>query len=585
MNLSSFSVFHDCANELYRSPIGAVRTDGAVSLRVNVKDEEITACELVLFDDEKTDIINMYKTEGAFEATVYTPHDPCVLWYYFKLYKNGEYFFYGLPLNAKSGQGELSQSRPQAFQLTVFDKDFKTPEWFQNAVMYQIFPDRFAKSGETRGAEYHEKMGRRVRLHENWEDAPEYLPLPGERFYEPCDFFGGDVRGVIKKLPYLKDLGVTVIYLNPVFEAASNHRYDTADYLRIDPMLGDNEDFKELCAEADALGIKIMFDGVFSHTGADSVYFNKKGNYQSPGAYQGESSPYYKWYSFESFPDKYKCWWGFESLPEVNERDPSWQEHILGKVLPYWIGAGARGVRLDVADEIPDDVLRKIRESVKSADPEAVVLGEVWEDATVKQSYGSRRKYALGRALDSVMNYPLRRAVLDFALYKSDAHALAAFLLFQRLNYPGPMYYSLMNLASSHDVDRIRSVLASGLEGRDMTREQQATFILTDEQDERGAALQKICALLQFALPGVPAIYYGDELGMRGFSDPFNRGSFKAEGVRLDGFYASLARIRRENPELSEGEASFFAPSSDVLCVYREKDGEASLAVISRADE
>ncbi len=585
INISPFSAIHDCANERDRSPLGAVRTGERVDIRINVRDEEVTACRLILFDDEKTETLNMEKTEGGFSVSFSAPSEPVVLWYYFELYKWGEAAYYGLPLNAKSGQGELSESRPGAFQITVFDRDFETPEWFKKSVMYQIFPDRFAREDAKRGAEYHAKMGRRVRMHENTDEKPEYLPLEGERFYEPCDFYGGALRGIEKKLPYLKELGVTVVYLNPIFEAASNHRYDTADYMKVDPILGENADFERLCGAASALGINIMLDGVFSHTGSDSVYFNKKGNYETVGAFQGESSPYYKWYTFESFPDRYKCWWGFDSLPEVNEHDPSWQEYIYNKVLPYWLDEGARGYRLDVADEIPDDVLCGIRRAVKGKDGDAVVLGEVWEDATTKQSYGSRRKYALGKALDSVMNYPLRRALIDFLLYKTDAHALASFLLFQRLNYPAPMYYSLMNLLSSHDVDRIRSVLSSGLEGKELSREQQASFIVTDAQDARGAALQKLCALLQFSLPGVPAVYYGDELGMKGFSDPFNRGFFKKEGVSLADYYSELARIRREDPVLSLGEASFFAPSPDVLCVLREKDGEAVLAVLNRSEE
>ena len=257
-----------------------------------------------------------------------------------------------------------------------------------------------------------------------------------------------------------------------------------------------------------------MLDGVFSHTGADSIYFNKFSHYPDAGAYNaGERSPYYGWYDFRRYPQEYRCWWNFPDLPEVDENNADWRDFVItgrDSVVRTWLRRGAAGWRLDVADELPDEALRLIRQASKAEDPEAVVLGEVWEDAVIKSSYGYRRKYALGESLDSVMNYPFRSAVIDFLCFRTDARALASFLLGQRLNYPAPMYWSLMNLLSSHDVERVRTALATRLDARSLSREQQAGFIVGDAQDIRGASMQKLAAAIQFTLPGVPCVYYGD---------------------------------------------------------------------------
>ena len=249
-------------------------------------------------------------------------------------------------------------------------------------------------------------------IREDWGGQPYWRPNErGE--VTNSDYFGGTLRGIEEKLPYLKSLHVTCLYLNPIFEAHSNHRYNTADYTKIDPVLGTEEDFQSLCAAAGRLGIRVMLDGVFSHTGSDSVYFNRQGRYPQPGAYQSQQSPYFSWYHFISWPEKYHSWWGFETLPEVEETDNNYNKYINGRqgVVRKWLKKGASGWRLDVADELPDSFLDQLTEAAKEEKPDAVVLGEVWEDATTKESYGSRRRYLLGRQLDSVMNYPFRNAV------------------------------------------------------------------------------------------------------------------------------------------------------------------------------
>ena len=520
------------------------------------------------------------------------------------------------------------------FRLTVYTPDFCTPAWMHGATMYQVFPDRFAPGDPARtaaGIRAHEQAGRPVRLHTNWDEPADWeggdLPLDHPDAYDPVDFFGGTLAGIEGRLPYLAELGVGALYLNPVFEARSNHRYDTASYERIDPLLGTAEDFERLCARAEELGIRVVLDAVLSHTGASSVYFDGP-----QGALTGEASPYRSWYDFEhpcAFAP-YRCWWGHKSLPEVDERDPGWQRYMFGEkggsettafgsaatsaiddaaapahakapeaaagILPAWLARGAAGYRLDVADELPDDVLARVRTCVKAARPDACVIGEVWEDPCLKVSYGELRTYGLGGSLDTVMNYALRDALLGFALGRLDAYQLAAVLKSQRLNYPAPLYGSLMNLLGSHDVERLRSVLALGRELKGCSRAEQATLVaaITPEQDARGAELQTMLVTFVYGLPGMPCVYYGDELGMQGGADPFNRQTFPCNctarrdcGADLTGLYRKLGAMRRSSPALRGDAAGFVALDSDVLVALRPPiDGDpGALVAINRGEK
>ena len=515
-------------------------------------------------------------------------------------------------LEERPSEGFCLMEMSPGFQVTVYNGDFKAPNWMSGAVMYQIFPDRFARSSPTarpEGLEYHRKMNRTVRLHRDWDEPVAWQPLdetsddPREAYFDPVDFFGGTLEGIRGKLDYLASLGVEVVYLNPVFEARSNHRYDTADYEHIDPLLGSDEDFKRLAEDAGKRGIRIVLDLVLSHTGNDSRYFNADRIYDQLGAAQGCDSPYYSWYDFEngSGDAPYRCWWGDPTLPEVNERDATWQHYVLGEggIVERWLAAGAQGYRLDVADEIPDDVLERIRTCVKGANPDAAIIGEVWEDATTKESYGVPRTYALGSALDSVMNYPLRSALLGFAVGTLDAHQLMMLLLAQKSNYPPQMYERLMNLLSSHDVERLRSALVFGQPLRHMPREDQLelTSGTTAAQDVEAARLQKMIATLLFALPGMPCVYYGDECGLMGGGDPFcratmpfsafSRGKRPDCGVDLTAFYQSIGMLRKGSHALRRGSFACAAPNDDVICAIRvdREEGVAVIAAANRADK
>ncbi len=383
-------------------------------------------------------------------------------------------------------------------------KPFQCPRWMTEGVMYQIFPDRFARSKNYPVP----AMDKDHFLREDWGGTPNHLP-DEKGIIKNNDFFGGNLQGIIEELPYLQDLGVTVIYLNPIFEAYSNHRYDTADFMKIDPMLGTEDDFRELCGKAKEAGMRVILDGVFNHTGSDSVYFNKYGRYPEVGAYQSEDSPYFKWFRFIEYPAKYESWWGIDTLPHVNETDPGYMDYILNNsdsVIRHWLACGASGFRLDVVDELPDEFLDRFREVVKEYDEDAVIIGEVWEDAATKVSYGQKRRYLEGDQLDSVMNYPLQKGIISFFNGLISGNRLSQIVEGLMQNYPETVFYGLMNILGTHDTARILTVF----------------------EEQGGHAQQKLFAsiLIWALMPGIPCIYYGDEIGMKGGRDPFNRGCF-----------------------------------------------------------
>lgn len=466
------------------------------------------------------------------------------------------------------------------WQLTVYKADFTTPEWLKGGVIYQIFPDRFYNSG----AKKENVPSDRV-IRTDTENQPYWRPDENGKVLNN-DYFGGDLRGIEEKLPYLSELGVTCIYLNPVFEAHSNHRYNTADYSKIDPLLGTCEDFVSLCKSAHRLGIRIILDGVFSHTGDDSLYFNRYKRYGDGGAYNSKESPYFKWYKFQNYPDEYTSWWGFDTLPEVTEECEDYLEFITGEngIAAKWLKLGADGWRLDVADELPDVFIDAIRRAVKRAKPDALLLGEVWEDATNKFSYGQRRKFLLGDQFDSVMNYPFANAVLDFARYGVAEDFMKSVMSIVG-NYPKQALDVMMNHIGTHDTERaLTRIAGESCEYRD--RQWQSEHFLSEEQRKKGIRLMKLAATLQFMLPGVPSIYYGDEIAMQGYKDPFNRAYFEWENTScgLRSYYVSLGKLRRENECLKDGE---FEPVSAALgCVAFARCGKKeNLLVIANRNE
>ncbi len=459
------------------------------------------------------------------------------------------------------------------FLLTVFSRDYRTPEWFKGGVMYQIFPDRFNKKGSMPDIK-----GREQRL--DWGGIPEYRPNKQGKVLNN-DFFGGNLKGIEEKLPYLKGLGITVIYLNPIFEASSNHRYDTSDYLHIDPFLGDEQDFKSLINSAKSQGIRLILDGVFNHTGDNSVYFNKYGEYPSIGAYQSKDSPYYEWYSFQEFPDKYNSWWGIDILPEVNENSGKYQEFIFGKggVLKKWLGFDIGGYRLDVADELPDFFLKKLRKSVKEENEDAIIIGEVWEDASNKIAYSTRREYLQGYELDSVMNYPLKEGIIRYMQTGNAAELLHCIRVLID-HYPKQTLDCLMNILGTHDTSRILTVLG-GIYCNNKDEMAQESAYLGAKDKEIAIEKLKMAALLQYTMPGVPCLYYGDENGAEGHIDPFCRRCFDWGNLNenLISYYQTLGKIRNEYQEVfKDGDFEEIIVKESLL-LFKRKKAEKELYV------
>ncbi len=449
----------------------------------------------------------------------------------------------------------------ELFQLTVYNRAYETPDFLKGGVMYQIFPDRFCKSGKV-----HENIPEGRVLRDDWGGTPYYKPDHNGHVWNN-DYFGGDFAGIQSKLGYLKDLGVTCIYLNPIFESHENHRYNTADYMKADPLLGTNEEFEELCTEAEKYGISIILDGVFSHTGADSVYFNKFGRYPEPGAYQSKDSRYFDWYTFIDFPNVYEAWWGIDTLPNVIENNPDYTNFICGDegVLRYWLDKGAAGFRLDVADELPDQFLNNLRKCVKRYDKDKIVIGEVWEDASNKESYGIKRRYLLGDQLDSVMNYPFREAIISF-MKGGSAKELVYSVMTILEHYPKPTIDVLMNFVSTHDIERAINRLG-GDNCDDKSKDWMADRWLTHEQYHHGKELLKAAMALMFFLPGVPSIYYGDEAGLQGYKDPFNRRCYPwgNEDTDLIAYVTELSRVRKAIPNMKSGRAYFVINDEEIV--------------------
>lgn len=529
---------------------------------------------------------------SVYEAELEMPEEAGLIWYYFEVASDSGIAYCGNGCEGVGGRSCVTAEPPtELFQITVYEAEYKTPEWFKRGVAYQIFPDRFF-NGNDDGA----FLGDREDIiKRQWGEMPFYKAEQFGGEYKSNDFFGGNLLGIIKKLPYLEDLGITVIYLNPIFKAASNHKYDTGNYEEIDPMFGDEETFARLCREAKKYGIRIILDGVFNHTGDDSLYFNKYGRYNGVGAYQSKTSPYYSWFRFSEFPDDYESWWGMTTLPQVNEESRNFREYIItgeNSIVKKWIRLGASGWRLDVVDELPDFFVEELRGAVKEVNPEAVVIGEVWEDASNKIAYGERRKYFMGRELDSVMNYPLRNSLIDMALCRITSQVFDRRIMTLKENYPLPAYQSLLNITSSHDVERIVTLMGGAPTRYEVTRDTQAAFCLSGDGLRAARERTKIVMGMVMTMPGVPCIFYGDELGMQGYGDPFCRSCFpwdNMDSVDPDGemrsWIKSLISLRKSSEAFSVGDIESVYKSDYAYGYVREKDGERYAVVVNCSDE
>ena len=563
-----------------KDPFGAVSCGTAISFHCRpLAKEGFTHCALVyscefagVRREQELALEGPAGERVCFSGVLTASGEPDLCWYHFRLWRDDGT---GCILDRT---GYRSDGGLDPWQLTIYQKN-DTPEWFGSGVTYQIFPDRFCRLTTPNPAGL---IGRRW-VHQDWDDTPEWRPDPDGEIRNR-DFFGGQLAGITSKLDYLKSLGVTTIYLCPIFESASNHRYNTADYTRIDPMLGTEEDFRELCAQAKARGMRILLDGVFNHTGSQSIYFNADGYYPTLGAYQSKDSPWYSWYRFYDWPDSYDSWWGIYTLPAVEESAPSYVDFIIDSpdsVIRRWLRAGASGWRLDVADELPDWFLEKIRAAMDETAPGSVLIGEVWEDGSNKISYSQRRRYLLGRETHGLMNYPFRTALLSY-LQGGDANDFREAMETLRENYPPDAFYSAMNFLGTHDTPRILTLLSARETPAD--KGARAAYRLLPWERAEGTALLCLAALVLFSFPGSPMIYYGDEAGMEGFEDPLNRGTFPwgQEDATLMSWFSRLGGLRCRHTAWQRGSISWLYTGGPLLAFARE-DARERLVTVTNA--
>lgn len=559
------NVAYNCLLEEYKTPFGCVRENQPCRLTVKVPEYySVTGVEVILTTDTSYGMRVSFELTGTRDGyQIYKTE--------FSLSRCGLYFYHFCcqgtqgPFHVfRCGESDTSNNQGDLWQLTCYPANFQPPAAYAGAVMYQIFPDRFYRSGT---CDLSDKL-QPYWVHENWEDTPHFLPNENGEVLNN-DFFGGNFRGIREKLPYLKGLHVDVIYLNPISMAFSNHRYDTANYLRPDPMLGSEAEFSALCDQAHKLGMKVILDGVFSHTGSNSVYFDRNHIF-GHGALSDPNSPFRSWFDFQEYPNRYTSWWGIDTLPCVNEMDPTYLEYIISgpnSVIAHWLGLGADGFRLDVADELPDSFIALFRKHLKALNPDALLLGEVWEDASNKISYGARRKYFSAGELDSVMNYPFRSAILSFMAHP-DSKSFRSAILSVVEHYPQEVLHCLMNSLSTHDTPRILTLLGDSFEG---SKQEKANRFLSEES--RLWAIRRECAaaVLQFTLPGMPCIYYGDEAGLEGFEDPFNRRCFPwgHEIKDLQQVYKQLTQLKGQYSALKQGNILFDNPNDTVIHFVR----------------
>lgn len=568
----------------YRSPFGAVAAGTTVRFAPLMLQDDITVTLRLWVDDHEELLCGV--REGDRTVFEFTPVKTGLVWYYFVIDSPEGVHYYG----GGGGKGTLTHKPGAAYQLTVYDSSYTTPEWFQRSIAYQIFPDRFFRPGEILGIDEHLALNHKTFVHKSWEEPVNYQPLPGDKHYSPCDYYGGNLWGVAEKLPYLKSLGINCIYLNPIFISSSNHRYNTIDYHHVDPILGGDEALLFLIKKTKELGMRIMLDGVFSHTGDDSIYFDRYGVYGG-GACSDPHSPYRAWYDFKHYPDKYRSWWGFETLPEVEEMTPSFMEFV-GGVIDHYAKLGITDWRLDVADELPDEFIEFLRKRIKANDPDGVILGEVWEDASNKVSLGGRRKYVDGFELDSIMDYPFRDAMVHFFSRRINAEAAADRLLSLMENYPLPFYLAQLNLMDSHDEVRIITAISGSPARNEKPREEQVRYHLSPEMLKRAKERYRSAAAIQYTLPGVPCTYYGSEAGVVGMGDPFNRATYPwgKEDEELIEYFRELGRIHTENSDLTDnprcaiayqGETVLALIRGKVICAVNSGDEAVSASLIA----
>ena len=552
-----------------KAPFGAIKINQGVRISVQVNEGyDVSNIKwIILKDDNIVGNIDLLRESKKYYQGEFNEFNETGLYfYYFEVEVNIDGYnrkvFYGK--NLEDGNAcEYMYEHLNKYQITVHE-DFQIPSWYKEGIMYNIFVDRFNNGNRTKKVSNPKENSF---IYANWSDSPMYIKDNNGEIIR-WDFYGGNLKGIIEKLPYLNKMGVTIIYLSPIFESSSNHKYNTGDYKKIDPMFGDEEILQELIDKAAKRGINIILDGVFSHTGADSKYFNKFGRYDEVGAYQSNDSKYRSWYYFDEYPYNYKSWWGIKDLPNVNELNESYMDYIIydeDSVINKWTGMGIKGWRLDVADELPTKFIKELRNELKNKDNDSVLIGEVWEDASNKISYGERRNYFVGDQLDSVMGYPFRDNIVNFLKGYITSNQLRNKFMTLKENYPKESFKSNLNIISSHDISRIKTELNYD---NDMV---------------------KLAVATQMTFEGIPYIYYGDEAGLCGGTDPDNRKTYpwKNEDEDMIEFYKESINTRKGYKVLTNGDTEFIKTNDDDVFGYirYNENGEKVLVLVNRSCE
>ncbi len=567
----------------YKRPFGTLTHGQMCNLRLDVPGTVGATHITVKFTYEDgnaawEDTLHYAYREGPydiFQGQVNCP-GPGLYYYYFYVHQRSggfRLFKFGDDTNMEAGD---------CWQLSCIPADFVTPDWAKGAIIYQVFPDRFHKQGRC------DLTGKLTpyTVHKDWNEEVSWQPAPDGQVLNN-DFYGGNFKGIAAKMDYIASLGTTILYLNPISKSFSSHRYDTGDYMTPDPMLGTVEDFTNLCHEAHKRGIKVILDGVYSHTGSNSLYFNREGAFGQGGAYRDPHSPYKSWYTFYNYPNHYRSWWDFDTLPTVNKLDGAFVDYIIeneNSVVATWLRRGADGFRLDVADELPGEFLSRLKRRIRELRPDALLLGEVWEDASNKIAYNQRRRYFVDAQLDSVMNYPFRTAILNFVKDRDDGRALRQTVMAIAENYPPQVLSCCMNLLGTHDTPRILTALVDDFDG---SREEKARRRLSRNQLAVARERLFMASFLQYMLPGSPSLYYGDEALMEGYRDPFNRRPYPwgREDEEMLGHFRALGALRKACEVLRLGDIRFSLAGDQRLAFTRSYQGQTVHIHINRSGD
>ena len=554
-----------------------------VSIKVPMDFGWIERMKFIIEDQKQSSAIQLRHVKNednfVFFETEVLLDTKAIYHYYFSFEANNNFIYY----KNKNKEDYKSISKEDMFKMSV---NFNVPEWAQGKMMYHIFVDRFNR-GSTKKLK---EMSNR-RIHDSWDE--DIIITRNENGLFNTDFYGGDLRGIGKKLDYLKELGVSIIYLSPIVWSQSNHRYDTSDYEKVDPYLGTNKDLYDLCNKAHKLGMKVILDAVFNHTGNDSKYFNEYNTFPELGAYQSKDSKYYPFY--RKYIDNNKVvfdyWWGMKNLPVCDGNNSSWQRYIYGEggIIDLWFSLGIDGLRLDVADELSDGFIEGVRRAVKRNKEDGFIMGEVWKNPM----HMNRSYLESGKGMDTVMNYQLTNALIRYFKYK-DCDTLKEVLTSLIVEYPEESLNSIMNFTSTHDISRPINIFGSKefkYQGEwvwdtiNNDREYQKNYKLSEEEYNKGKEIFEAYIFTLAFLPGNLSIFYGDEIGMQGLGNIANRRPYTwtKKDTELLELFKVIGKIRKKEKFLEKASLEIIEINPEYLLFKRKNNEEELLVYINRS--